>query len=134
MNRMLPLVGVPETLRHGLAPYREVFCRGEGFVEGFLDRVEQEVLLTAIVPWRIHCGGLAGEHTAEKQLLLLGRCPRRLLEQANGRNLALGNVDLDDEQLRGGEVLDGRIGAIVPWAIGRKVSRLHLESLCASPE
>ena len=28
---MLPLVGVPETLRHGLAPYREVFCRAEGF-------------------------------------------------------------------------------------------------------
>jgi hypothetical protein len=28
---MLPIVGVPETLRHGLAPYREVFCRAEGF-------------------------------------------------------------------------------------------------------
>jgi hypothetical protein len=28
---MLPLVGVPMTLRHGLAPYREVFCRAEGF-------------------------------------------------------------------------------------------------------
>jgi hypothetical protein len=28
---MLPLVGVPETLRQGLAPYREVFCRAEGF-------------------------------------------------------------------------------------------------------
>jgi hypothetical protein len=28
---MLPLVGVPVTLRHGLAPYREVFCRAEGF-------------------------------------------------------------------------------------------------------
>jgi hypothetical protein len=27
----LPLVGVPETLRHGLAPYREVFCRAAGF-------------------------------------------------------------------------------------------------------
>lgn len=28
---MLPLVGVPKTIRHGLAPYREVFCRAEGF-------------------------------------------------------------------------------------------------------
>jgi hypothetical protein len=28
---MVPLVGVPETLRHGLAPYREVCCRTEGF-------------------------------------------------------------------------------------------------------
>jgi hypothetical protein len=28
---MLPLVGVPETLRHGLAPYREVCCRAAGF-------------------------------------------------------------------------------------------------------
>jgi hypothetical protein len=28
---MLPLVGVPEPLRQGLAPYREVFCRAAGF-------------------------------------------------------------------------------------------------------
>ena len=28
---MVPLVGVPETIRRGLAPYREVFCRTEGF-------------------------------------------------------------------------------------------------------
>ena len=28
---MVPLVGVPETIRCGLAPYREVFCRAEGF-------------------------------------------------------------------------------------------------------
>jgi hypothetical protein len=28
---MMPLVGVPETIRRGLAPYREVFCRAEGF-------------------------------------------------------------------------------------------------------
>ena len=28
---MVPLVGVPETIRHGLAPYRDVFCRAEGF-------------------------------------------------------------------------------------------------------
>ena len=28
---MVPLVGVPETIRLGLAPYREVFCRAEGF-------------------------------------------------------------------------------------------------------
>jgi hypothetical protein len=28
---MLPIVGVPETLRHGLTPYRDVFCRAEGF-------------------------------------------------------------------------------------------------------
>jgi hypothetical protein len=27
----VPLVGVPETIRRGLAPYREVFCRAEGF-------------------------------------------------------------------------------------------------------
>jgi hypothetical protein len=26
-----PLVGVPETSRRGLAPYREVLCRAEGF-------------------------------------------------------------------------------------------------------
>ena len=28
---MLPMVGVPDTVRHGLAAYREVFCRAEGF-------------------------------------------------------------------------------------------------------
>jgi hypothetical protein len=28
---MVPLVGVPETIRRGLAPSREVFCRAEGF-------------------------------------------------------------------------------------------------------
>ena len=28
---MVPLVGVPETIRCGLAPYRDVFCRVEGF-------------------------------------------------------------------------------------------------------
>jgi hypothetical protein len=28
---MMPLVGVPETVRRGLAPYRDVFCRAEGF-------------------------------------------------------------------------------------------------------
>ena len=28
---MVPLIGVPETIRRGLAPYREVFCRAEGF-------------------------------------------------------------------------------------------------------
>ena len=28
---MLPIVGVPDTLRHGLAAYREVFGRAEGF-------------------------------------------------------------------------------------------------------
>jgi hypothetical protein len=28
---MLPIVGVPETIRQGLAPYREVFCREAGF-------------------------------------------------------------------------------------------------------
>jgi hypothetical protein len=28
---MVPLVGVPEPIRRGLAPYREVFCRAEGF-------------------------------------------------------------------------------------------------------
>jgi hypothetical protein len=28
---MLPIVGVPDTVRHGLAAYREVFCRAEGF-------------------------------------------------------------------------------------------------------
>jgi hypothetical protein len=31
---MVPLVGVPETIRRGLAPYREVFCRAEGFDHG----------------------------------------------------------------------------------------------------
>ena len=28
---MLPLVGVPETIRQGMAPYRDVFCRDAGF-------------------------------------------------------------------------------------------------------
>jgi hypothetical protein len=28
---MRPLVGVPETIRCGMAPYRDVFCRAEGF-------------------------------------------------------------------------------------------------------
>ena len=28
---MVPLVDVPETIRRGMAPYREVFCRAEGF-------------------------------------------------------------------------------------------------------
>lgn len=28
---MVPLVGVPETIRRGLAPYRDVFCRAAGF-------------------------------------------------------------------------------------------------------
>jgi hypothetical protein len=31
MTPMVPLVSVPETIRCGLAPYREVFCRAEGF-------------------------------------------------------------------------------------------------------
>jgi hypothetical protein len=28
---MLPMVEVPETIRRGMAQYREVFCRDEGF-------------------------------------------------------------------------------------------------------
>ena len=28
---MLPIVGVPTTIHQGLAPYRDVFCRAEGF-------------------------------------------------------------------------------------------------------
>lgn len=28
---MVLLVGVPETVRRGLAPYRDVLCRAEGF-------------------------------------------------------------------------------------------------------
>jgi hypothetical protein len=28
---MLPIIGVPETVRRGLAPYRPLFCRDEGF-------------------------------------------------------------------------------------------------------
>jgi hypothetical protein len=31
MNGMLPLVGVPETIRQSMTAYREVFCRAEGF-------------------------------------------------------------------------------------------------------
>jgi hypothetical protein len=31
MTRMWPIVGVPETIRRGLAPYRDVFCRAAGF-------------------------------------------------------------------------------------------------------
>jgi hypothetical protein len=31
MKSMLPIVGVPETIRHGMAPYRDVFCREAGF-------------------------------------------------------------------------------------------------------
>src|SRR5438309_58392 len=30
---MVPLVGVPETIRRGLAPYREVFCLAEVLVQ-----------------------------------------------------------------------------------------------------
>ena len=28
---MLPIIGVPETIRQGLAPYRPLCCRDEGF-------------------------------------------------------------------------------------------------------
>jgi hypothetical protein len=28
---MLPIIGVPETIRRGLASYRPLFCRDEGF-------------------------------------------------------------------------------------------------------
>lgn len=28
---MFPIVGIPETIRDGLAPYRDLFCRGPGF-------------------------------------------------------------------------------------------------------
>ena len=28
---MLPIVGVPTTIPQGLAPYRDLFCRAEGF-------------------------------------------------------------------------------------------------------
>jgi hypothetical protein len=28
---MVPLIGIPETIRCGLAPYRDVFCRADGF-------------------------------------------------------------------------------------------------------
>lgn len=28
---MLPIVGVPETIRRGMAPYRAIFCRDAGF-------------------------------------------------------------------------------------------------------
>src|SRR5262244_2965638 len=31
MKRMLPIIGVPETIRQGLGPYRPLFCRDEGF-------------------------------------------------------------------------------------------------------
>jgi hypothetical protein len=31
---MLPIVGVPATMHPGLAPYRDVFCRAEGFEHG----------------------------------------------------------------------------------------------------
>jgi hypothetical protein len=31
MLSMVPLIGVPETVRRGLAPYRDVFCRAAGF-------------------------------------------------------------------------------------------------------
>jgi hypothetical protein len=31
MGRMLPIVGVPETIRQGMALYRDVFCREAGF-------------------------------------------------------------------------------------------------------
>ena len=48
---MVPLVGVPETIRLGLAPYREVFCRAEGF-----DHVGRYI--TGLLPVRIkRCKG-----------------------------------------------------------------------------
>jgi len=28
---MLPICGVPATIQQGLAPYRDLFCRDEGF-------------------------------------------------------------------------------------------------------
>ena len=28
---MLPIVGVPETIHQGMAPYRDLFCRDQGF-------------------------------------------------------------------------------------------------------
>jgi len=28
---MLPIIGVPATIHRGLAPYRDLFCRAEGF-------------------------------------------------------------------------------------------------------
>ena len=53
---MGPLVDVPETLRHGLAPYREVFCRAEGF-----DQIRRYVTGLILSPQKTVQGIYAGQ-------------------------------------------------------------------------
>jgi hypothetical protein len=47
---MMPLVGVPETIRHGLAPYREVFCRAAGFAH--ISRYGTGLILSPHKTWQ----------------------------------------------------------------------------------
>jgi hypothetical protein len=53
---MVPLVGVPETIRRGLAPYREVFCRAEGF-----DHVSRYITGLLLSPNKTLQGVYAGQ-------------------------------------------------------------------------
>jgi hypothetical protein len=53
---MVPLVGVPETIRHGMAPYRAVFCRAEGF-----DHVSRYVTGLLLSPHKTLQGIYAGQ-------------------------------------------------------------------------
>jgi hypothetical protein len=56
MKPMLPIVGVPDTVRQGMAPYREVFCRAEGF-----DHVSRYVTGLLLSPHKTLQGIYAGQ-------------------------------------------------------------------------
>jgi hypothetical protein len=53
---MMPLVGVPETIGHGMAAYRDVFCRAEGF-----DHVRRYVTGLLLSPNKTLQGIYAGQ-------------------------------------------------------------------------
>jgi hypothetical protein len=53
---MVPLVGVPKIIRHGLAPYRDVFCRVEG-----LDHISRYVTGLILSPNKTLQGIYAGQ-------------------------------------------------------------------------
>jgi hypothetical protein len=53
---MVPIVCVPEPIRHGMAPYRAVFCRGEGF-----DHVSRYVTGLILSPNKTLQGIYAGQ-------------------------------------------------------------------------
>ena len=69
MPRMLPIVGGPETIRRGLAPYRDVFCRDAGFEH--ISRYMTGLLLSPNKTWQ----GLydvqvwPGDHTPSRRAM-----------------------------------------------------------------